>query len=121
MPIQSHQNDIPDLPNLTKYVMENLFPVHKSDDNQYFYNIIRTVSAPETLSNDRCYSYRVAAPTPLTNLSHHIYGRMELWWLICVINKIDNPVQLIPAGTVLKIIKTSHIDEILNRIRRSIV
>jgi hypothetical protein len=121
MPIQSHQNDIPDLPNLTKYVLENLFPVHKDENDRYFYNIIRTVTAPETLSTDKCYKYRVPAPTPLTNLSYRIYGRMELWWLICIVNKIDNPVQLIEAGTVLKVIKTSHIDEILGKIRRSIV
>lgn len=120
MPLQDHQNDIPELPNIGKYMMENMFPVHKSEDNQYFYNIIRTVSAPETLSNDRCYTYKVPAPTPMTNLSYRVYGRMELWWLICVINKIDNPVQLIQAGTLLKIIKPSYLDEILNKVKRSI-
>lgn len=120
MPLQKHQNDIPDLPNLNKYVLENMFPVHQDTDGKYYYNITRTITAPDTLSEDKFYKYRVPAPTPLTNLSYNLYGRMELWWLICIVNKIDNPVSLISAGTVLKIIKQSHVNEILNRLKGSI-
>ena len=120
MPLQSHQNDISDLPDLNKYVMENLFPVHQDNDGKYYYNIIRTVISPENLASDTFYMYRIPAPTPLTNLSYRVYGRIELWWLICVVNNIDNPVELLSAGTELKIIRPAMIEEVLGKIRDSI-
>ena len=120
MPIQSHQNDISELPDLNKYVMENLFPVHKDDGGKYYYNIIRTVVAPENLAPETYYEFRIPSPTPLTNLSHRVYGRIELWWLICVVNNINNPVELLPAGTVLKIIRADRVTDVLNKIKSSI-
>lgn len=120
MPLQSHQNDISELPDLNKYVMENLFPVHTDNNGKYYYNIIRTVVAPENISTDSFYMFRVPAPMPLTNLSHRVYGRIELWWLICVINNIDNPVELLPAGTQLKIIYPNQVMDVLDKIKESI-
>ena len=120
MPIQTHQNDIPELPDLNKYVMENLFPVHQNNDGKYYYNIIRTVMSPENLASDTFYQYRIPSPTPLTNLSNRVYGRIELWWLICVVNNINNPVELLPAGTVLKIIHADRVADVLNKIKDSI-
>ena len=120
MPLQTHQNDVPDLPNLSKYMMENIFSVNKDDDGKYYYNLSRTILAPDNLSNEKCYKYRIPSPTPLTNLSYKIYGRMELWWLICIINKIDNPVELLSAGTVLKILQPEYVEEILIKLKDSI-
>ena len=42
---------------------------------------------------------------------------MDLWWLICLANKINNPLNLAEVGQKLKIIKREFIKFILDEIR----
>jgi hypothetical protein len=119
MPLQSHQNDIPDLPDINKYVMENGFPVHQDGDS-YYYNILKTVISPELIDPTYFTRVRVSAPTSFTNISYKIYGRIELWWLICIVNDIHNPVGVVKGGVVLRILKPQYIDSVLSKLKESL-
>lgn len=121
MPLQSHQNDVPDLPDLNKYVMENGFAVHKDETkDQYFYNILKTVITPDVIDPKYFTRVRITAPTPLTAISYNLYGRIELWWLICTVNNIHDPVSLLPGGSVIRILKPKYVDSVLSQLKESI-
>ena len=120
MPVNKHQNEIKELPDINKYVMENLFPVHKDDTGKYYYNLLKTVIPPAEIESEFFEYKTINTLTPLTNLSYMFYGQIELWWLICIINHIENPVEPIPAGTTIKVIKSKYIDDILEKLRDSL-
>ena len=56
--------------------------------------------------------------SPWTNISYFVYGTVDLWWLIYICNKdtFKDPLQLVPGGTKLRVIKTSKLQSILNEI-----
>lgn len=35
-------------------------------------------------------------------ISHKLYGTTDYWWVICLVNGIDNPLEDIKLGTILK-------------------
>jgi hypothetical protein len=39
----------------------------------------------------------------LYKISYRFYGTIEAWWVIAVIAKLDNPLDRLEAGTVLKL------------------
>lgn len=111
-----HQNSIESLPDLNKNLFENLFTIYKQDD-LYFYNILRTISFPDELDHKFYFEYTITSPEPLTNLSYKFYGSIELWWVICLANQISNPVEMIPGGTTLKIIRSNYIETIIEKLQ----
>lgn len=115
--VGDHQNFIDELPRISKNVFENLFKVHKQTDGLYYYNLLRTMHFPDELDRKYFYTYNITSPEPLTNLSFKFYGDIELWWLICLANKIDNPVELIPGGTTIRVVRAKYIENIINKLK----
>lgn len=114
--LQLSQNNINDLPNLSKYRYENIFNLG-TNNNYYFYNIIKTIKFPENLAINLYYKKTITGKTPYTKISYDAYGTQNLWWLIILVNNITNPVNVITPGTVLKIIKPEFLDNIIDNIK----
>jgi len=113
--LQSSQNDTKDLPRLDLSRYENIFKVNKNN-NFYFYNILKNVNFPDELNEDLYTVKTVNTRRPLTSISHEMYGTQNLWWLILLVNKIRNPVQILPQGIALKIIKPKYVSKVLENI-----
>lgn len=113
------QNNIPDLPTLSLLKLENLFNVYNNGSN-YFYNLIGTVNIPNNLDPSAYINYTVTSDNmPWTQISFLSYGTMDLWWLICSANNIQNPIEFPKAGTVLKILTPEYVGSILQVIKNS--
>jgi len=110
-----YQNNIDDLSVLNEYRYENLFKVHNIDD-YYIYNIINSITFDKDLDQEYYYEWVVDRPLPWTIISHIHYDTIELWWLVCLLNKIINPIQFVETGTRLKIFKPSYVRNILDQI-----
>ena len=110
-----YQQNTDGMPELSQYRFENIFRVFK-DGKYNFYNIMKTVSFPEILSERYYFTYTVDRSLPYTALSYMMYNTIELWWLICAVNKIDDPTSFITPGTRIKIIKQSEISTIIDEI-----
>ena len=106
------QNNIDELETLEDFRYENLFLVNKVDD-YYFYNIIKSIQIPDDLDESLFKRWRVDRPMPWTTISHKHYNTIHLWWLICVTNKIQNPVFFPETGTELKILTKSAMRNVL--------
>jgi hypothetical protein len=110
-----YQNNISELPKLSEFRYENLFKVYKKD-NYYIYNIINTLKLDDDIDPEFYYTYKVRRPMPWTIVSYENYETIELWWLICITNKILNPVQFAESGLDLKVIKPEYVRVIIDRI-----
>lgn len=111
------QNSIDGLPRLLPTRYENIFKMYKTDYNQYYYNILNTVQFPENLNPSVYYEITVSSKMPWTMISFNEYETMDLWWLICLVNKIDNPLDFAAVGQILKIIRKEFLKFILDEIR----
>lgn len=112
-----YQNYINDLPTLELYRYENIFKVYKTTDNYYFYNIIKNIQVPKDLSNQIFDVILLNENIPFTTLSFNLYGTTYLWWLICIINDIQNPFDINNTGKSLKVLKKEYLKVVLNTIK----
>lgn len=114
-----YQNQTPQLESIGSNRYENIFHVNQTEENgYYFYNILRTVRLTSTDLDEKFYfKFNVNRIMPYTALSYNFYGTTDLWWLICVINNIDNPIEFIEPGTTILMIKKQHISTVISAIK----
>ena len=115
--LEQYQNQIQELPSLEDVRYENIFKVAKTD-KFFFYNIIKKISIPKDIQSDIYYELRINSSKPWTTLSNEIYGTQDLWWLICLVNSIYNPINNPTLGEVYKIIKPDYVNPILVEIKK---
>ena len=115
--LEQYQNQVKDLPRLEDVRYENIFKLAKSD-KYLFYNIIKKISIPDDLQSDIYYELRINSNKPWTTLSNEVYGTQDLWWLICLTNKIYNPINNPELGAVYKIISPDFVSPILAEIKK---
>lgn len=111
------QNDIVDLPQLENMRYENIFNVYQNAEDQYFYNLLSKVNFPDNMDESYYDVYTVPnGNMPYTLISYKLYGTTLLWWLICSVNKIINPVYFPAAGTKLKFLRPVLVSAVLQQI-----
>lgn len=116
-----YQNYIQDLPGLELYRYENIFKVYQTvDKNVYFYNIIKNIKVPNDINNEIFTLITLQENTPLPSLSYQLYGTTYLWWLICVLNNIQNPFDPNNSGKKLKVLKRQYLKTVLNSIKQQL-
>jgi hypothetical protein len=114
--LNKYQNQLKELPSLNEFSFENVFKMYK-DDGFYAYNILRTVKIPEKLDEGTFDNIRLAGELPWTIISQKLYGTIKLWWLLCLTNKILNPVTIPAEGTIIKVIKPNFVRVVIEEIK----
>ena len=76
------------------------------------------VSIPDDLQSDIYFELRINSSMPWTTLANNVYGTQDLWWLICLTNKIYNPVNNPELGAVYKIISPDFVNPILAELKK---
>lgn len=113
------QNNLTELIELDTFRYENLFNVYQNENQQYFYNLLAKVNFPEEISEEYYTTYTVGSDLiPYTLISYKVYNTISLWWLICAVNRITNPVDFPAANTQLKILKTQYVRNVLQSIKQ---
>ncbi len=116
-----YQNYINDLPTLEIYRYENIFKVYQSSENKvYFYNIIKNIKVPEDISSQIFQVITLPSNMAYTTLSYNLYGTTYLWWLICILNNIQNPFDVNNAGKSIKVLKREYLKTVLNAIKQQL-
>jgi hypothetical protein len=112
------QNEIKDITyTLSPQQYENIFNVYMDDEIGYFYNLLRTVNFPTDLSADVYNTYIIEPLDTWPLISWKLYNSIFLWWSICSLNNIQNPLSMPAAGTEIKVLKTEYLQNILNSIK----
>ena len=84
------RNTISDLETISSELYENIFKVNlikNKDKNFFFYNTLNKVVFPDNLDGDVYKEFTVKADIPWTTLSFNLYGTINLWWVVYLINK----------------------------------
>ena len=122
-PIGLSQNLITALPSLSRTRYENIFKVFKvlkdKGNSYYFYNINNKVMIPVNLDDNVYSTIAISRNTAWTTLSYRLYGTIDLWWLIFLINK-PKDIFLARSGETYKYIKIDYLDDILSDIEQQI-
>lgn len=114
------QNNITDLEPLNPSRYENIFKLYKDSNSIYFYNILNNIIVPDTIDKQFFYNIKINRRVPWTTISYEQYGTIDLWWFICLVNKINNPIKFVEPGTQLKVIKRNYLATILNIIQKNV-
>lgn len=112
------QNNIEDLENLASSRYENIFRMFLKNE-KYYYNILKRVNIDLSSAASETFTVtKIRFETPWTTISYRAYGTTDLWWLIYLSNKeqFSNPVDLVPGGTTLKIIKHLYLRSVIDEI-----
>ena len=116
----SNQNDVEALDNLAFGLYENIFNVNLIDVNGadvYFYNILNKVVFPDDISDEFINTITLQSDKPWTTLSYELYGTINLWWIVYLLNKPDYIFKA-QASTEYKYIKAGAVSSVLQQITR---
>lgn len=108
------QNQIPELPNLEDGNYENIFNIYQ-EKGKYFYNLLQTVNFPEptNLRPDLYGQYIVKKGDIWPSISYKLYSNVSLWWIICILNRIKNPMVMPDPGTKLIVFTSNAVNQVL--------
>ena len=116
-----YQNNVNTLPSLRITRYENIFKLYTTEQSQYYYNLIQSIYLPDQIDEEYIYYQAISQKMPWTMVSFNAYKTIDLWWLICLVNKIYNPIKSPSQGTVIKLIKQEYVSTVLNEIRNALV
>lgn len=114
----SKQNEIDELTSLSKDMYENIFKVNLIDtkgNDLYFYNLLNKVVFPENISDEIVDTITLQGDLPWTTLSFRLYGTINLWWTVYLLNKPDYIFKA-KAATKYKYIKPGAMKAVLQQI-----
>tara|TARA_Y100000310_G_C20676403_1_gene813329 strand:+ start:189 stop:557 length:369 start_codon:yes stop_codon:yes gene_type:complete len=117
--LNKKRNEISEMSNVSDISYESIFNVYK-DDDFYGYNILKTVQIPQDIDHDFIEYIRIDGKMAWVTISNNVYGTIQLWWLICVTNKILNPVLNPSPGTIIKVIKPEYVADVITSITQSV-
>ena len=109
------------LSNKDEFALERIFDVYKNIGAKHFYyNIIRKVDFPSTISPNLYTKYTVKPNDLWPNIAFKTTGKITLWWLIALMNNIDNAFVPPTPGTILKVPTKIAIRDIIDNIKRQV-
>ena len=100
---------------IAKTLYDNIFKVNvieADNSSHYFYNLLNKVYLPESLNGDVYEEISLDRKMSWTHLSYKLYGSIDFWWLIVLVNKPDY-IFMAEAGVSYKYIKPNVVDTIL--------
>lgn len=113
------QNEIQELATLSNNLYENIFNVNLLEDsnsNFYFYNLLNKVVFPDSISDVFIEEITILTDKPWTTLSFELYGTIQLWWVVYLLNKPDYIFKA-QANNIYKYIKPGAMFTVLEQIK----
>lgn len=115
-------NQIDELEAIDDSRYENIFRMYNKDE-KYFYNILRKVNIDIENADPQTYDIRkIKFDMPWTVISYRAYSTTDLWWVIYLANqsKFKSPLELVPGGTSINIIKPLYLRDIVDEINQEL-
>lgn len=113
--MDKRRKDIIDLQNVDIRHLENMFVVKEDSDGRYYYDLTDTIFMnPDTMNPLLFEEHEVTSIDTLYGLSLRYFDTRSLWWLVGVVNNINDPFDLNDmVGETIKIPIKSIVSEIL--------
>ena len=114
----SKQNDVEELMSLANDMYENIFKVNLIDTkgtDLNFYNLLNKFDFPDNKSDEIVDTITLQNDKPWTTLSYELYGTINLWWTVYLLNKPDYIFKA-QAATEYKYIKPGAMGVVIQQI-----
>lgn len=113
------RNNIKDnqVSDISKDLYDNIFKVNvieNDDTSHYFYNLLNKVYLPEELDSEVYSEITLDRKMSWTHLSYKLYGSINLWWLLVLVNKPEY-IFMADASITYKYIKPGVVNTILQQ------
>ena len=112
------QNQLKELEPLSPENFENVLNVYQTEDNMYFYNLLQTIHFPKNLPITLFETYKIIYGDTWPLISFKTLNTPNLWWIILLVNHIDNPLTPLVPSTIIKIPTKALVDEVLFEIKK---
>lgn len=112
-------SEIPSLADVENVSYENFFKLHIYNDEFTFFNLLKKINIlTNTNDIDPVYfiTYNIDVDIPWVVLSYKVYGTLNLWWLLCLVNNIQDATKNPELGTKIKAIKPQYVNTIIGQI-----
>jgi hypothetical protein len=117
---QLKNNQIRELPGIPSNRYENIFNVYtiqKDNKNFYFYNINTKVQLPVVVDSTFLGTQTLDRSLPWTTLAYRIYGDMNLWYLLYILNNQNSkPAFTANIGSNIIYIKPAFINSVVAKL-----
>lgn len=82
-------------------------------------NIWRTYTVRNSITESIIYYdlYEVADSDWWDSIAYKVYGDVNYWWIVALVNRIENPFEQLEPGQQLKILKKSYVFQLLREIK----
>jgi len=123
--IGKYQDDIQTLRILKISDYERIFKIYSEtlDDKEfYYYNILSKIDMSD-LDSEFLNYYNVKSRLPMTTVSYNIYGDMNMWWLLYILNKdlFTGPPFWINGGVQIKYLKPENLSLLYRDITKNTI
>lgn len=97
-----------------------MFPILKEWNDERFINVFRSYIIDSNIKDKDDYwlTYTVDTDDWWDNISSKHYDTPTLWWVICLLNDIVNPMEEIEEGQVVKVLKEDYLYIVFNDLNR---
>lgn len=121
-------NQIPSAPSIESVSFENFFKIHiaeeDTDNNErLFFNLLKKIYLVDKTSDlDPKYfdTFVIDVDLPWVILSYNIYNTLNLWWLLCLANNIQDATKNPELGSYIKVIKPQYVNLVVNTIKNQL-
>jgi len=123
-----YYDQIPRAPSIESVSYENFFKLNiveeQTDNNErLFFNLLKKINIVDksTELNPQYFdTFVIDVDLPWVILSYNIYSTLNLWWLLCLANNIQDPTKNPELGSYIKVIKPEYVDLVVNTIKNQL-
>jgi len=92
-----------------------LFNILQDEDGTKLQNIWRSYSLNETITEETIFYqlYEMQDQDWWENISYQFYGTPNLWWVLCIMNNVENPFENVEPGQDTKILRNRYIYQLI--------
>lgn len=92
----------------------NMFNILRNHDDDIFLNVFKSyIISNDILNKDELFEIYVAeAEDWWDNISYKYYKTASLWWLVAMVNGVNNPFEDMYEGRSIKVLKRNHLYQI---------
>lgn len=112
-------SEIPSYPQIEEVSYENFFKLHIYNDEFAFFNLLKKInilSNTNDINPNYFITYNVDVDIPWVVFSYKVYGTVNLWWLLCLVNNIQDATKNPSFGSQIKAIKPEFVNTVINQI-----
>ena len=92
-----------------------LFNILQDENNVKLQNVWRSYSLNELITDETIFyqTYEMNDDDWWENVSYQYYDSPNLWWVLCIMNNVENPFEEIEPGQETKVLRENYLYQLI--------